>query len=59
MKKRYSAAGFLVVLACIGLTRVSHSPNFDAIRNVDMVQLIAAGACLGVALTLLLTKKPA
>ena len=56
MRKRNGAIGFLIVLAAIGISAVTRSPHFESIRNVDLLQLVASGVCLGVAATLVLRK---
>lgn len=49
------AVGAFVVIPFVigmgGIAMVARSPEFSAIRSVDMLQLIASGMCLGVSLT--------
>lgn len=42
-------ASFIVGL--FGLFRVMNSSHFESYRTVDVIQLVASGACLGAALT--------
>jgi len=39
------------VIGMGGIAMVARSPEFSAIRSVDMLQLIGSGMCLGVSLT--------
>jgi hypothetical protein len=39
-----------LLFGCLALWRVSQGEDFDLYRRVDVVQLIAAGMCFGVAL---------
>lgn len=39
-----------LAIGLIGMYNVSRYPRFAAIHSVDVVQLIASGACFGVAL---------
>jgi hypothetical protein len=40
----------LVVFGVIALMNVARNPRFDAIHTVDVLGLMAAGACFGMAL---------
>jgi hypothetical protein len=40
----------LVIVGSIGFLNVSHQPRFQAFHTVDVLQLLAAGICYGVAL---------
>jgi hypothetical protein len=37
-------------IGLLGLYRVIQSPHFESYRTVDVIQLLASGACFGVAL---------
>ena len=52
-RRRPSVALFIgpVVIGLLGLSRVMQSPRFESYRTVDVIQLVASGACLGAALT--------
>jgi len=55
MRKRNGAtAALLVGIAIAGITTVV---NRSQIRNVDVVQLTGSGACVGVAIMLLVWKR--
>ena len=41
---------FLLIIGCIALTNVARNPRFEAFHTVDVLGLIAAGLCFGVAL---------
>ncbi len=43
-----------VVIGMVGLNRVMTSPAFATYRTVDVVQLLGSGACLGVAMVMLI-----
>ena len=53
MKRPISQAGILVIIGIIGLTFVTRNPRFAAFHAVDVLQLLASGACFGVAIALL------
>jgi hypothetical protein len=55
-RKRNGAAAVLIWLASAGISLVTRAPQFGAIRNVDMLQPTASGACLGVAIALMSLK---
>jgi len=44
------SAFILLIVGITGLFNVVHHPRFEAIRTVDVVQLVASGMCFGVAL---------
>ena len=50
-----SAASAIIVImvGLVGFYMASHRPEFQAMRSVDIVQLLASGMCFGVGLTLL------
>ncbi len=49
--RRGRKVGFAALfIGLIGFTNVARSPRFEAFRSVDVVQLVASGMCLGVAL---------
>jgi hypothetical protein len=41
------------VIGSVGLVNLVHQPRFETYRTVDVVQLLGAGACYGVALVAL------
>jgi hypothetical protein len=51
---------FIGFLGFASLNNAASSPRFASIRTVDMVQLLASGACFGAAITalLLLRRRP-
>jgi hypothetical protein len=51
-RRRSSASTIVVALVAgiIGLTTVSSRPRFSGYATVDVIQLVAAGLCFGVAL---------
>ena len=52
-RKRPPVVVFIIplVIGLIGFSRVTQSPQFESYRNLDVVQLVASGACFGAALT--------
>ena len=60
MKKPFPLVAILVVIASAGFSRVAQSPEYAAIRTVDVVQLTGSGVCIGAAMTLMVTfmKRP-
>lgn len=50
-RKRPPVAVFIIVLSMglMGLHRVMQHPQFESYRTVDVIQLVASGACLGAA----------
>jgi hypothetical protein len=52
-RKRPSVVVFIIplLIGLLGFYRVSQSPQFEAYRNVDVVQLLGSGAGFGAALT--------
>ena len=52
MKKTRALAPLLLLLAVVAFVPLTRSQRFAAYRTVDVVQLLASGACLGVGLTL-------
>lgn len=57
MRKRNRSAAILLLLAALGFGMVARSPRFDAMRNVDILQLLSSGGCLGAALVLLVRRR--
>jgi hypothetical protein len=53
-KPLISAIFIPVLIGCIGLSNVARQPRFQALHNVDALQLIASGMCFGIALSSLL-----
>ncbi|HYB60579.1 MAG TPA: hypothetical protein VEH50_03780 [Methylomirabilota bacterium] len=49
-RKTLAAILIPVILGLVGLLTVMQRPRFQAFRTVDVVQLVASGMCLGVAL---------
>lgn len=52
-RKRPPVVVFIIplVIGLIGFSRVTQSPQFESYRTLDVVQLVASGACFGAALT--------
>ena len=46
---------FPLLFGLMGVARIFGNPRLEAIRTVDVIQLIAIGMCFGVALTTLVT----
>jgi len=42
------------MVGLVGLYTASHRPEFQAMRSVDIVQLLGSGMCFGVGLVLLM-----
>jgi hypothetical protein len=40
-----------VLFACIEFSNIARNPRFEQIHNVDIIGLMAVGACIGVAMT--------
>ncbi len=53
---KYTQPALLVIFAAIALMNVARNPRFEAFHTVDVVGLMASGACLGVAFALILGK---
>jgi hypothetical protein len=55
-RKRPPAVVFVIplVVGLLGFSRVTQGPQFDSYRNVDVVQILVSGACVGAAMTGLL-----
>lgn len=61
LKRRMRAPFWIPLLfGLLGLSRVVGNPHLATIRGVDIVQLLATGMCLGVALSMMITffKRP-
>ena len=43
----------LVLIGCIALINVARNPRFEAFHTVDVLGLVASGACFGVAMALI------
>ena len=39
-----------LLIGIVGFYRVTHSPNFEMYRAVDIVQLLGSGVCVGAAM---------
>jgi hypothetical protein len=52
-RKRPPVVIFIIplLLGLIGLFNVTRSPRFESYLTVDVVQLLASGACFGAAIT--------
>jgi hypothetical protein len=50
-------AGVLIFFAAIAFTNAARNPRFETFHTVDILQLLAAGMCLGVALALVLGRR--
>ena len=44
----------VLIVGLLGFLQLTRRPSFETIRTVDMLQLVASGACFGVALVTLL-----
>lgn len=55
-RKRSASAAILVLFAGMGVLRIATSPDMETMRTVVMIQLLAFGACIGVAFSLILRK---
>jgi lipopolysaccharide export LptBFGC system permease protein LptF len=55
-KAKLTQAFTLITFGLVGFYVASHSPRFDQFRAVDIVLLMSAGMCFGVALSLLLRR---
>jgi hypothetical protein len=55
--RRYAAV--VILVGIIGLLPLTRSARFQAYHAVDVLQLLATGACFGVGFTLLFRKQPA
>jgi hypothetical protein len=47
-------AVIIILLGLIGFSALARRPRFQEIHNVDILQLLASGACFGIGLTLLI-----
>ena len=43
----------LIITAIVGVTSVASQPRFATVHWVDVLQLLGAGACFGVAITII------
>jgi hypothetical protein len=43
-----------IVIGSVGFLNLMHQPRFETFRTVDVVQLLGAGACYGVAMVALI-----
>jgi cyanate permease len=57
MRNPKRQASVALVIGMIGLAGLTGNPRLQTYRAVDVVQLVASGACFGVALTLLLARR--
>jgi len=57
MRSRRSAAALLILFGLFGLTIVMRHPRFATFHAVDVLQLLASGACFGVGITLLFGRR--
>jgi hypothetical protein len=51
-RKRPPVVVFIIplLIGLLGFYRVTQSPQFESYRTVDVIQLLASGACIGAAL---------
>jgi hypothetical protein len=51
-RKRPPVVVFIIplVIALLGFSRVTQSPQFESYRTVDVVQLLGSGTCIGAAM---------
>jgi len=52
MRKHRRSAPFVFILGIVGLIPLMRNPRFETFHTVDVLQLLASGACFGIALTL-------
>jgi len=50
-------AVIVIMIGLIGFSTLARRPRFQDIHNVDILQLLASGACFGIGLTLLLSRR--
>ena len=52
-RKRPPVVVFIIpfLIGLVGFSRVTHSAHFESYRTLDVVQLVASGACFFAALT--------
>ena len=50
-------AAIVIMIGLIGFSALARRPRFQEIHNLDIMQLLASGACFGVGLTLLLGRR--
>jgi len=53
MRRRIFVFGFLLIFGLLGLSRSIDNPRVQTLHGSDVVQLMASGACFGVAFGLL------
>lgn len=56
MAGRKQTAAIVIVIGLIGLLPLTHRPRFQNYHAVDVLQLLASGACFGVGITLLVER---
>ncbi len=54
MSKQRRSAAIVLIIGLVGLTQLMRGPRFEAMHTVDVLQLLASGACFGVAASLLI-----
>ncbi len=54
MNKAIRSASMLLIIGLIGLTQLMRRDRFELIHTLDVIQLLASGACFGIAAMLLL-----
>jgi drug/metabolite transporter (DMT)-like permease len=57
MRSRRSPAAFLILLGFFGILIVTRNPRFASFHSVDVLQLVASGACFGIGITLLFASR--
>jgi len=57
LRRRIFVFGFLFIFGLLGLSRSIDNPRVQTLHGSDVVQLMASGACFGVAFGLLLGKR--
>ncbi len=55
-RQRRITGCIMIALPCLGLLSLVTSPRWEALRAVDVVQLLGTGACFGAGFILLLAK---
>lgn len=56
MAGRKQTAAIVIVIGLIGLLPLTRRPRFQNYHAVDVLQLLASGACFGVGITLLVER---
>ena len=57
MKRRIYAVVMLVILGVLALLRILDNPRLATVHGSDVMQIVAAGLCFGVAFGMLVGKR--